>query len=110
MNQLVHPASHALRALVAAAGARAGALQRTQGRRRRLRSQAHACELSVTDRSRPPTPFTGPSYRRLTVARFESGDVLKTTTVEQIQHALERAGVVFVHANDGGPGVRLQRW
>jgi hypothetical protein len=32
---------------------------------RRLRSQAHACELSVTDRSRPPTPFTGPSYRRL---------------------------------------------
>jgi predicted transcriptional regulator len=44
-----------------------------------------------------------------TVARFESGDLLKANTVEQIQRALEKAGVVFIDANNGGPGARLRR-
>jgi transcriptional regulator with XRE-family HTH domain len=43
-----------------------------------------------------------------TVQRFEGGDALKAATVEMIQRALERAGVIFVDANDGGPGVRLR--
>jgi hypothetical protein len=30
------------------------------------------------------------------------------STVEMIQIALEKAGVIFVDANDGGPGVRLR--
>jgi predicted transcriptional regulator len=44
-----------------------------------------------------------------TVARFENGDVLTATTVEKIQRALETAGVVFIDANDGGPGARLRK-
>jgi predicted transcriptional regulator len=44
-----------------------------------------------------------------TVARFESGDVLRATTVEKIQRALETAGVAFIDANDGGPGARLRK-
>jgi hypothetical protein len=46
---------------------------------------------------------------RDTVVRFERGDGLKAITVEAIQDALERAGVFFIDANDGGPGARLQR-
>jgi transcriptional regulator with XRE-family HTH domain len=44
-----------------------------------------------------------------TIARFERGDTLKEITVEVIQRTLERAGVVFIGANGGGPGVRLER-
>jgi transcriptional regulator with XRE-family HTH domain len=43
-----------------------------------------------------------------TVANFERGDALKVSTVEMIQHALEKAGVIFIDADDGGPGVRLR--
>jgi transcriptional regulator with XRE-family HTH domain len=43
-----------------------------------------------------------------TVARFERGVALKEITVEVIRLTFERAGVVFVHANDGGPGARLR--
>jgi transcriptional regulator with XRE-family HTH domain len=46
---------------------------------------------------------------RRTVADFESGDSLKATTVEAIQRALENAGVIFIDANDGGPGARLRK-
>jgi transcriptional regulator with XRE-family HTH domain len=46
---------------------------------------------------------------RDTVVRFERGDELKASTVEAIQEALERAGVFFIDAKDGGPGARLQR-
>ena len=46
---------------------------------------------------------------RDTVARFERGDELKAITVEAIQDTLERAGVVFIDAHDGGPSARLQR-
>jgi transcriptional regulator with XRE-family HTH domain len=44
-----------------------------------------------------------------TVARFECGEALKASTVEMIQSALEKAGVIFVDANEGGPGVRLRK-
>jgi predicted transcriptional regulator len=44
-----------------------------------------------------------------TVARFENGDVLKASTVKAIQSALEKAGVVFIGADDGGPGARLSK-
>jgi transcriptional regulator with XRE-family HTH domain len=42
-----------------------------------------------------------------TVKCFERGDSVRPSTVEAIQGALEKAGVVFIDANDGGPGVRL---
>jgi transcriptional regulator with XRE-family HTH domain len=44
---------------------------------------------------------------RNTVMRFERGEALKPDTVEMIQSALEKAGVIFIDANDGGPGARL---
>jgi transcriptional regulator with XRE-family HTH domain len=43
-----------------------------------------------------------------TVANFERGDSLKTSTVEVIQRTLEKAGIIFIDANDGGPGARLR--
>lgn len=44
-----------------------------------------------------------------TVSRFERGEELKPRTIEAIRAALERAGVVFIDSNGGGPGVRLKR-
>ena len=44
-----------------------------------------------------------------TIARFERGIELKATTVQAIQATLEKAGVVFIDADDGGPGARLRR-
>jgi predicted transcriptional regulator len=44
-----------------------------------------------------------------TVARFENGGLSKASSVEAIQYALERAGVVFIGADDGGPGARLTK-
>ena len=44
-----------------------------------------------------------------TIARFERGIELKATTVQAIQATLEKAGVVFIDANDGGPGARSRR-
>jgi predicted transcriptional regulator len=46
---------------------------------------------------------------RGTVARFEGGSELKASTVEAIQYALEKAGVVLISADDGGPGARLTK-
>jgi hypothetical protein len=43
-----------------------------------------------------------------TVARFERGVATKEITIEVIQITLERAGVIFVGADGGGPGVRLR--
>jgi transcriptional regulator with XRE-family HTH domain len=43
-----------------------------------------------------------------TVARFERGEELKERTVEALKQALEAAGVEFIDANGGGPGVRLR--
>jgi transcriptional regulator with XRE-family HTH domain len=42
-----------------------------------------------------------------TVRRFERGDSLRPSTLEAIQRALEKAGVIFIDAHDGGPGARL---
>jgi transcriptional regulator with XRE-family HTH domain len=44
---------------------------------------------------------------RKTVVRFERGEPLKACTVEVIQRTLEKAGVIFIDADDGGPGARL---
>jgi transcriptional regulator with XRE-family HTH domain len=41
------------------------------------------------------------------VARFERGGSVRPSTLEAIQSALEKAGVIFIDANDGGPGARL---
>jgi transcriptional regulator with XRE-family HTH domain len=43
------------------------------------------------------------------VARFERGDRVKASTLEAIQRTLEKAGVIFIDANDGGPGARLRK-
>jgi hypothetical protein len=43
-----------------------------------------------------------------TVERFERGEPVRPSTVEAIQRALEKAGVIFIDANDGGPGARLR--
>lgn len=46
-----------------------------------------------------------------TVARFERGENLRARTVEDLQRALEAAGVIFQAEGemvDGGPGVRLK--
>lgn len=44
-----------------------------------------------------------------TVTRFENGAHTRVDTVGQIQDVLERAGIVFVPADEtGGPGVRLR--
>jgi transcriptional regulator with XRE-family HTH domain len=42
-----------------------------------------------------------------TIERFERGEPMRPSTVRTIKHALEKAGVIFIDANDGGPGARL---
>jgi predicted transcriptional regulator len=44
-----------------------------------------------------------------TAANFEGGDALKTSTVEVIQRTLEKAGIIFIDANDGAQGGPLKR-
>lgn len=44
-----------------------------------------------------------------TVARLERGETLKAATVARLRHALETAGIEFIAANGGGPGVRLRQ-
>jgi transcriptional regulator with XRE-family HTH domain len=44
-----------------------------------------------------------------TVSRFENGAGARVDTLGLIQYALERAGIMFVPADEaGGPGVRLK--
>jgi hypothetical protein len=43
------------------------------------------------------------------VAHFERGGTVKARTLEAIQRTLEKAGVIFIDANDGGPGARLRK-
>jgi Helix-turn-helix len=43
------------------------------------------------------------------VARFERGGMVKASTLQAIQRTLEKAGVIFIDANDGGPGARLRK-
>jgi hypothetical protein len=42
------------------------------------------------------------------VGRFERGGALRASSVEAIQRALEKAGVIFIDADEGGPGARLR--
>jgi DNA-binding transcriptional regulator YiaG len=42
------------------------------------------------------------------VKRFEHGQAVTTSISEAIQRTLEKAGVVFIGADDGGPGARLK--
>lgn len=45
-----------------------------------------------------------------TVSRFENGGGARVDTLTHMQEALERGGVVFVSADEGGgPGVRLRK-
>ena len=44
-----------------------------------------------------------------TVTRFENGADARVDTLSQMQDVLERAGIIFVPADEhGGPGVRLR--
>jgi transcriptional regulator with XRE-family HTH domain len=43
------------------------------------------------------------------VRKFERGGSQRATTFEAIRGALEDAGVIFIDANDGGPGARLRK-
>jgi hypothetical protein len=49
----------------------------------------------------------GASYH--TIQDFEHRGSARPSKVEAIQRALEKAGVIFIDANDGGPGVRLSK-
>jgi hypothetical protein len=51
-------------------------------------------------KSPAPKPSRMQSRRR--------GDAMKEITIEVIQITLEKAGVIFVGADGGGPGVRLR--
>jgi transcriptional regulator with XRE-family HTH domain len=45
-----------------------------------------------------------------TVTRFENGHDARVDTIVHLQEVLERAGVVFIPADErGGPGVRLKQ-
>jgi transcriptional regulator with XRE-family HTH domain len=46
---------------------------------------------------------------RDTVRKFERGGLLRTTNVEAIRRALEKAGVIWIDAKDGGPSARLRK-
>jgi predicted transcriptional regulator len=43
------------------------------------------------------------------VARFEREGGVRPATLKAIQDTLEKAEVVFIAANDGGPGASLRR-
>ena len=44
-----------------------------------------------------------------TIARFERGEDMRAATVAEIRATLEKAGIVFIDSNGGGPGVRLRK-
>ncbi len=43
-----------------------------------------------------------------TISRIENGGDALASTLERLQTALENAGVIFIDADDEGPGVRLR--
>jgi transcriptional regulator with XRE-family HTH domain len=53
------------------------------------------------------TGISAPTIWRLETAEGPLGGLPET--VEKIQAALERAGVIFIEENGGGPGVRLRK-
>lgn len=44
-----------------------------------------------------------------TVTRIEAGYPANPSTIEAIERAFERAGVIFIAENGEGPGVRLRK-
>jgi len=42
-----------------------------------------------------------------TITRLEAGETLKPRTVEAIQHALDKAGILFTNGDE--PGVRVKK-
>lgn len=44
-----------------------------------------------------------------TIAKFERGEDMRPETVADIRRAFEKAGIVFIEENGGGPGVRLAK-
>ena len=43
-----------------------------------------------------------------TISRIENGGDALASTIERLQTALENAGVIFIDADEEGPGVRLK--
>ncbi len=43
-----------------------------------------------------------------TISRIENGGDALASTMERLQTALEGAGVIFIYADEEGPGVRLR--
>ncbi len=43
-----------------------------------------------------------------TISRIENGGDALASTMERLQTALEDAGVIFIDADEKGPGVRLK--
>ncbi len=43
-----------------------------------------------------------------TISRIENGGDALASTLERLQTALENAGVIFIDADEEGPGVRLK--
>ncbi len=43
-----------------------------------------------------------------TISRIENGGDALASTMERLQTALQDAGVIFIDADEGGPGVRLK--
>ena len=44
-----------------------------------------------------------------TIARLERGEDMRADTLADVRSAFEKAGVVFIEENGGGPGVRLKK-
>ncbi len=44
-----------------------------------------------------------------TISRIENGGDALASTLERLQTALENAGVIFIDADEEGPGVRLRK-
>lgn len=44
-----------------------------------------------------------------TIVRFERGEAVKQVTRDRLRDAFIAAGIEFIPANGGGPGVRLAR-
>jgi transcriptional regulator with XRE-family HTH domain len=60
-----------------------------------------ALKLSVRELAKMAQVATG------TIVRLEAGETLQPRTIDVIQRALEKAGVVFTDGDD--PGVRLKK-
>ena len=44
-----------------------------------------------------------------TVSRYENGRDALSENLLKMQHTFEREGIIFIHEDDEGPGVRLRK-